>query len=532
MRTPWTACILLCSCCIFSSVVGKDDALESEEMWRFTADGNIMATAALDRLHVYFGTFSESAIEPESSVYCIDQTRGEEVWSHRLPDWMQAAPVVTETRLYIGCNDTKLYCLDKFTGSELWHFDTAGKIDSTPCVSVQGHVYFGSRDGFLYALNADGNLRWSEFLSGPVASSPIFDEFAGRLYVADMANTIHAFDLDGERLWSYKPRLANIDGLRLRIFSSPALDNEQFLYVGSGDHHIYAINKETGTLFWRIDAGSIVDASPVISLDDFLYVANRQGVLFKVLIEPFAEERIVWQSESVGQVFYGSPSIDAQQNIYLCGAPRLESPEETPKTQLSYIDHETGEILWSTLLDGYTDATPVVDAEGNVYVGTASNELYKIRGAGHVLADTPWPTFHGTPSGHGRYEQTFSRWLEDFGIPVEFANLERDSDKDGFVDFEEFVQGTIPSSNLSVPDRSPRIVEAEDVSLKIVYELQKALRAKVVVEESSDLLGWAPFLLTPNDSQYEDAESFFRVSTTVPQAANGRQRWYRVRWLR
>ena len=506
--------------------------MEGDVIWSFSAGGNVMASAVLDRRHAYFGSFSESSTESESFLYCVDQTRGEEIWSRTLPDWMQAAPVVTETRLFIGCNDTKLYCLSKFTGDEVWRFDTAGKIDSTPSVSVQGHVYFGSRDGFLYALNADGDLLWSDFLNGPIASSPILDEFENRLYVCDLANTIYAYSLDGERLWDYKPRLGNIDGLRLRIFSSPALDDEQFLYVGSGDHHLYAVHKETGNLFWRIDTGGIVDASPVISLDDFLYVANRDGVLFKFLIEPFATEREVWRSESVGKVFYSSPSIDAVGNIYLCGAPVLESSEETPKTQLSYIDHETGTILWSTLLEGYTDATPVLDAEGNVYLGTAANEFHKIRGAGHVLADTQWPTFHGSSTGHGRYELTFSRWLEDFDIPIEFANVGRDSDKDGFVDFHEFVSGTSPNSDKSKPQGWAELEQGIDGQLQLIYERQKALQPRVTVEFSSDLLVWTPLLLQPDDHCYQDQEFSLKVTTSLPPTSKGSHRWYRVQWER
>ena len=78
MRPPWTAFILI-YCWTISSILAKEDALEGDVIWSFSAGGNVMASAVLDNRHVYFGTLSESATEPESVLHCVDQTRGEEV---------------------------------------------------------------------------------------------------------------------------------------------------------------------------------------------------------------------------------------------------------------------------------------------------------------------------------------------------------------------------------------------------------------------------------------------------------------------
>ncbi len=493
--------------------------------------GRVMATAAMDDAHVYFGTASRSASETTSTFYCLDRSDGSEVWSQEFPNWLLACPVVTATRIFVGCDDAKLYCLDKLTGEEFWHFDTSGRVDSTPCVDTPGNCYFGSRDRFFYALDPDSKLLWSHFLKGGVAASPILDERDERLYIADLANTIYCFTLTGELVWSYKPRLPNIGGLRLRIYSSPALDNEQFLYLGSGDHHLYAVDRSNGLLFWREDTGAIVDSSPVISADEFLYVANRDGVLFKYLIEPQTADREVWQNDQIGQVFYGSPAIDAVNNIYICGAPPLEDPEkDAPLTQISYIDRFSGDILWSEQLPGYTDATPVLDHEGNVYLGTAAGKFVKMRGGGHALADSSWPTFHGEPTAHGRFEETFTQWLTKFDIPPEFAGSDRDSDEDGYRDYEEFVLGTNPKDILDHPRKAITALSPDGARLS--FPLQIGIRAPYEVQTSSDLASWLTVTLTPPQLSFESMGETWQVQADLEAQLIDPKRFFRVFWKR
>ena len=47
--------------------------------------------------------------------------------------------------------DKKVYLFDKDTSTPLWSYETGGQVLSTPAV-VGGVVYFGSYDGYLYAL--------------------------------------------------------------------------------------------------------------------------------------------------------------------------------------------------------------------------------------------------------------------------------------------------------------------------------------------------------------------------------------------
>jgi len=51
-------------------------------------------------------------------------------------------------------------------GRVLWKFETGGMVQSSSAI-VDGQIYIGSNDGFLYALSAcTGRLRWKHQTGG------------------------------------------------------------------------------------------------------------------------------------------------------------------------------------------------------------------------------------------------------------------------------------------------------------------------------------------------------------------------------
>jgi len=70
-------------------------------------------------------------------------------------------------RVYVAAVDRHtVYCLDAETGKSLWSYTAGGRIDTPPTI-YRGGVYFGSADGWVYALRSeDGELAW-RFLGAP-----------------------------------------------------------------------------------------------------------------------------------------------------------------------------------------------------------------------------------------------------------------------------------------------------------------------------------------------------------------------------
>ncbi|GAI18992.1 unnamed protein product, partial [marine sediment metagenome] len=95
--------------------------------------------------------------------------------------------------------DKKLYALDAITGKRKWIYRTGNRILCSPKVA-NGFVYFGSEDGNWYAIDENGNVKWSfkrEMSSGD-------DEFgyscigvaSGIVYFVSSDEKLYALDVE------------------------------------------------------------------------------------------------------------------------------------------------------------------------------------------------------------------------------------------------------------------------------------------------------------------------------------------------
>ena len=64
---------------------------------------------------------------------------------------VDSSAAVTGDTVYFGARDRFIYALDAETGEMKWSFETAGFVESSPTVA-DGVVYIGSNDGSIYAL--------------------------------------------------------------------------------------------------------------------------------------------------------------------------------------------------------------------------------------------------------------------------------------------------------------------------------------------------------------------------------------------
>src|SRR5688572_5064874 len=84
-----------------------------------------------------------------------------------------------------------------------WAFQTEGFIRGAAAVAGDS-LYFGSADGFLYAVGkADGRLRWKFQTGGAIAGAPAVT--GSTVIVAGRSDTVYALaTADGTLRWSFK----------------------------------------------------------------------------------------------------------------------------------------------------------------------------------------------------------------------------------------------------------------------------------------------------------------------------------------
>jgi outer membrane protein assembly factor BamB len=304
--------------------------------------------------------------------------------------------VVVDGVVYMGSGDNYVYALDAATGQERWGFETGDDVEFAPTV-VDGTIYVGSDDNCVYALDAaTGQERWRFQTGGPVQSSPAVAD--REVYVGSGDNYVYALDAaTGQERWRFE---TGYEGADVRL-SSPAVA-DGVVYIGSGDNYLYALDGTTGELRWRREMYDDV-SSPVV-LEGLVYVGTwLRGI--RALDAATGQER--WASgESLsgslavdgGVVYIGSGpdgvyALDAatgEQRWHFQTGAWFSSPAladdvvcigghviESNESYLYALDIATGQERWRFRMGGQVVSSPAA-ANRVVYVGSQDGYLYAL----------------------------------------------------------------------------------------------------------------------------------------------------------
>ena len=118
---------------------------------------------------------------------------------------VDSSPAVVNGILYEGSQNGYLYALDAYTGTCYWRFNTGCSNLPSPVV-VDGVVYMASLNG-VYAVNAyTGQQIWKTIRTDSHVSTPVVS--GGMLYVGSMVqHCVFAFRIsDGQLMWQYSSR--------------------------------------------------------------------------------------------------------------------------------------------------------------------------------------------------------------------------------------------------------------------------------------------------------------------------------------
>jgi len=247
------------------------------------------------------------------------------VWDFATNGRVYSSPVVDDSTLFIGSNDSCLYALDKFEGRLKWKFKTEGEIKSQPLL-YNGTVIFNSTDGLIYCIDKkNAHLRGQFKTSGQ--------------------KRLH--------LWDY-------------YLSSPVYSADK-VFIGSGDGNIYALEPNEGKLIWKFKTEGIIHATPLVH-DDKVYVGSFDGFFYALTSE---NGDLVWKFKTVGDAYFPKGEIQKGATIYknavIFGCRDFN---------IYSIDVETGRGLWNMKEKGsWIISTPLV-VDDIVYFGTSDSHRF------------------------------------------------------------------------------------------------------------------------------------------------------------
>ena len=303
--------------------------------------------------------------------------QGKIQWTFATNGAIQSSPAIVDGLVYFGSRDGKIYALNATSGIEQWEYQTGSWVDSSPII-VDGIVYFGSNDSNMYALDArTGEKLWSFKTPHAITSSPAVA--GGAVYFGSEDYNIYALDkLTGRKLWKFKT-----GGL---VTSSPTVDNG-IVYVGSSDGFLYALDARNGRFRLRFKSSAII-SSPIVN-GKIVYLGGSTGYLFAVSGQarnwPFEYEikplwiqlwtmgmaptpppisGMIWGTK-VGKWIESSPAV-VNSKLYI-----------GVKDSLIAFDIQNNIELWSFKTGGLIRSSPAV-ISNTVYIGSDDGRIYAV----------------------------------------------------------------------------------------------------------------------------------------------------------
>ena len=144
-------------------------------------------------------------ISTSRGLYALAPDTGAVKWVFPTELPLGHSPTIAGNVAYVGGLDHRLYAIDATTGSLLWSYDGAGAgFDTNPLV-VNGMIYAGNRDGYMYAIYANehpqkGQRAWRYKTAGPIHFSAAYD--GTNIYFASDDSYGYALDaLTGNLVW-------------------------------------------------------------------------------------------------------------------------------------------------------------------------------------------------------------------------------------------------------------------------------------------------------------------------------------------
>ena len=366
-----------------------------------------------------------------------------------------------------GSDVAALVAYDAASGSQKWMVDLsvamqgasptaqAKDIFSSPAVDDNGNVYMiirdlqseADRNLYTISVSADGSLRWAVPVATPssnlYATTPAIAA-DGSIFIAHRDGKVGSLTPDGEYTEYPSTGLSNIT-------SGVAISRSGMVYVTGGNSlGLFGYNPSTD-VSWTYNTnfggassaliGALKSTTVAIGTDGTVYSvsdATSGGIIFAVDGVTGAEK---WAYTTVGAIPDGGVALGADGTVYAAGGEYLAStpsagiyainPDGTlkwhyPSTAavqtspivdsrgyIHFVDAEAtyyvltaeGELFSSLSLGDACASSPVMDANGNLYVAVNANGQFQVVCASSkgdsYATDSPWPMRGGNPQRTG-----------------------------------------------------------------------------------------------------------------------------------
>src|SRR5262249_36603680 len=149
----------------------------------FKAGGAMRSNPAVAGGVVYLGS-------DDGYLYALDAAHGTLHWRFKTGDMIRTDPVVAQGVVVFGSLDGSIYGLDAASGRQLWKKATSKGVLSSPCYA--GSLFYcGAGDGSIQGIQPDGTVAKTFQAGGPVDTKAAVVD--GLLYAGSLDGFLYAF---------------------------------------------------------------------------------------------------------------------------------------------------------------------------------------------------------------------------------------------------------------------------------------------------------------------------------------------------
>ncbi|MFW6141927.1 MAG: PQQ-binding-like beta-propeller repeat protein [Candidatus Saliniplasma sp.] len=341
---------------------------EGSLIWNFETDSRIFSSAAVFGETVY-------TTSTDGNLYAVNRVDGSLEWNFSTTGAIVSSPAIDdEGTIYFGSiEDECLYAVNP-DGTEKWNFSTGDELHSTPAIGDNGTVYINSKN-IVYAVNPDGTEKWrfstDKIIGGEPSVAPAVGPdgtiYFGGIEIDDLYNVeggyLLALDPDGEMKWSEFLTEES-------IIPSPIISSDGTIYIGSGDNKLYAVESD-GTIKWTFSADSTlgtISSEASIGKDGTIYFGTTDYNVYALgeVLSPPSAPQDIQATADVGKVSLSWDIPDKDGG----GSPIIEYK--------IYRGTSSGDLSYHDSVDGNTtsyDDTDLSDGQTYYYRISAVNEV-------------------------------------------------------------------------------------------------------------------------------------------------------------
>jgi outer membrane protein assembly factor BamB len=222
-----------------------------------------------------------------------------------------------------------------------------------------GRIFFGCRNGSLYAYSTEGEMLWQYKSGDGIGASPFCS--GDRVISANYRGDVFCLDgKTGGKTWSF--------AARDKIVSSPQIRGD-LVVVGTMEGNLIALGLKDGSRRWAKKIGESIWANPTVG-KDYVIAATTDGSLVKL----DHAGKIIWTAKPGGGI-RSTPACMDEHDLVVFG---------TKDNYLYAYSLSAGNLMWRHLFGGEINAPPISNGS-EILVGCDDGNLYALNMSGQRL---------------------------------------------------------------------------------------------------------------------------------------------------